>query len=198
MKKALAILRWILIELVSLLGWITAKFMFPLAYVLRNVKLFRNYILWIYYDDEDGIYGAYWWNKRLLTDFWTAYRWNALRNPAWNLQAILKPKECVKKPISIYGRLRRNGADVGYWNMAVLKYVDANGRETNNKGQYISLQHSIIGRMLVWYYNDNTLHFRYSFAKNVWKRFWIEIHLGTTEKRYTFRFKIKNKHVYEN
>jgi len=43
-----AILKWVGIMIVNLLGLLTSIVVFPLAYILRDVKIVRNKILWIY------------------------------------------------------------------------------------------------------------------------------------------------------
>jgi hypothetical protein len=54
-----------------------------------------------------------------------------------------------------------------------------------------------MGESKVWYLVENTLYWRYSLAKKIGK-FWIELHLGTNDRRYTVRFKIKtNLKIYE-
>lgn len=200
--KTLSVLRWISVMLISLLGWITTKFMFPIAYYLRDVDIVRNKLLWIYYDDEDGIYGTDWWreanNYVINSDvawfdrFACAYQWCALRNPAWNLQSILKPKQGLKKYISLKGSHSKNGNyDISIFDMCVLKYVSKDYTYQDNKGEYLSLVHSIIGSMFVWYEIDKTLYWRYSYAKKGLFGLWYEIQLGTNDRRFTFRLKIK-------
>ena len=197
MKKTWSIIRWLLVMCISLFGWITSKFMFPIAYWLRDVKLFRKYILWIYYDDEDEFgFGVDWWIGNKPFSLWTAYKWCALRNPAWNLQASLKPLFGLKKFVSCKGSHSKDGnSDISVYKMCVLKYVDKHGGYQNNKGDFLSLKHSVIGSMFVWYKIENRLYWRYSLAKNMVKNIWVELHLGTTDSRYTFRLKIKNVKV---
>lgn len=197
MNKAISYIRWFLVMLVSLFGWLSAKFMFPIAYVVRDVKLFRRYILWIYYDDEDGFgYNVDWWVKNQPFNFWTAYKWCALRNPAWNLQASLKPKQGLKKYISSKGSHSQNGNfDISVYDMCVLKWVNEFGEYMNNKGEYLSLKYSIIGSMFVWYKVDKRLYWRYSFARKIFRNLWIELMLGTNDFRYLFRLKIKKVEI---
>ena len=93
-SKVWSFIRWFLFMMVSLLGFLTAPVIFPIAYLLRKIKVFRNNILWIYYDDEDEFgFDVDWWMQGRKKNFWTAYKWAALRNPAWNLQASLRPRK---------------------------------------------------------------------------------------------------------
>lgn len=75
--------------------------------------------------------------------------------------------------------------------MCNFKYVNDKGVFKNNKGDYLSIRYSILGSAFTWYTIDGTLYFRYSFADKIIKRYWIEFQWGTTNKRYTFRLKIK-------
>lgn len=86
----LPLIKWGVIMLINLLGFLTAPIIFPIAYLLRDIKLFRNYILWIYYDDEDDFgFNVSWWMRDKKPSFWMAYKWCAIRNPAWNLHTLL-------------------------------------------------------------------------------------------------------------
>ena len=166
--------------LTTLFGFVTAPIVFPLAYLLRSIPLVRNKILWIYYDDEDEFgFDVDWWMQDKPRNFWTAYKWSAIRNPAWNLQA--------------YWRLDYNdslipleGDDI----TCVLKYVDSNGKYMDNKGPILSLKHSITGDMWFRFQLNGLNYWRYSFADMVFADWWIELQIGFTT-RATFRFKIK-------
>lgn len=199
MKKLLSILRWVLVMLVNLLGYLTAKVVYPLAYLLRNVDLFRNKLLWWFYDDEIPEAWHYQnWLKGRKETFWRMYQWHTLRNPAWNLQASLKPKQGLKNYVSSKGWHKEDGNyDISVFKLCVLKYVDKNGEYDDLTGDYLSLRYSIIGKMFVWYTIDNTLYWRYSVAKKLFKKIWWELQLGTNDRRYTFRLKIKKVKIYE-
>jgi len=200
MRKIISILRWIAVMLISLLGFVTAPIIFPIAYLLRNVKLFRNHLLWYYYDDEDTIFGTEWFRKsKGLKDkgFKTAYLWSAIRNPAWNLQASLQPEQSTIWVYSSKGMLNKYGKIQKVTEMAVLKYVNIDGIYSDNKGEFLSLQHSILGSMFLWYEVSRKLYWRYSYAKNVYKDYWVEIQLGTNDRRYTWRLKIKKTKIFE-
>jgi len=206
MRKIISILRWIAVMLISLLGFVTAPIIFPIAYLLRNVKLFRNHLLWYYYDDEDTIYGTEWFRYssgyKLEGVFWfdkfvCAYHWSALRNPAWNLQASLQPEQSTKWIQSSKGMLNKYGKIQKVTEMAVLKYMNIDGIYSDNKGEYLSLRYSILGSMFLWYEVSRKLYWRYSYAKNVYKDYWVEIQLGTNDRRYTWRLKIKKTKIFE-
>ena len=212
---------------------ITTFVMFPLLYPFRDFitnKKIKPF--WYYFDEEDGYYGnnkflnnekrkpTNWFNKFIL-----AYKWNSFRNPAWNWQASLKPKDGYKIVYGIpKGELKKNGnTDISVFEFAVIKYVDENGKYQDNFGPLLSLKYSIIGKMLTWYKVGKTLYFRYSYVKEVDSRFvnfifsipynivaifsslpiqvndhWIEFQIGTSDARYTWRSKVKrNPIIYE-
>lgn len=185
--------------LVNLFFVVTSYVMFPLAYLLKkSVRKYKKvlYPLWLYLDDH-GDYGDDWWRRDNPKNFWTAYRWSVLRNPAWNLQNSLRRKKGKPFVISSKGELRRNGKIQPVMTTAVLKYVNLEGDYSDNKGEYLSKYYSVLGDMFVWYKVKDKLYWKYSFAKNVnfLNRF-VELHIGITY-RYTFRFKIKKVEIYE-
>lgn len=174
--------------LISLFGWLTSKIVFPFLYPFRNTWVRNVKPFWYYFDDEDEFgFNVHWWMVGRNKTFLTAYKWAALRNPAWNLQASLKPKQGAKEYVSHKGNI----GSYNYYDLAVLKYVDQYSGYMDNKGEYLSLKYSIIGKMFTWYKIDSTLYWRYSFAGKLFRSIWCEIQLGTTDIRYTFRFKIK-------
>jgi len=206
-KKTISIFKWIGVMLVNLLGFISAPIIYPFLYPFRN-KLNNIKPFWYFFDDEDGFYGTKWFRDSLKygnkTDWWSkfkiSYKWLALRNPAWNLQASLIPKKGheILEEIKILDLNRNNKIVVDIKEFATLKFVNSSGEYKDNKGEYLSLKYSILGKSYLWYKIDNTLYWRYSFAGKINNKFWIEIHLGTG-KRYVFRFKIKkNLKIYEN
>lgn len=219
MRKLFSILRWIFLGLLipgifALLAYV----MFPVAYAFR--KLLRagrkrgGFIakavipLWIFLDDEEferqgHDFGEPWWRyaKGLQIDtpwqkFRTAYLWCAVRNPAWNMYVLIKPKSGTLEVISQKGELTQDGYPVGLLNFAVLKYVDQTGWYMDNKGDFLSMVHSVLGFSKVWYTVQGRLYWRYSFAGKKFGR-WIEIQAGTTDLRYTLRLKIKKVEVWE-
>ena len=184
--------------LANLFGFVTAPIVFPIAYLLRNKSIVRNKILWIYFDDENEFgYDVDWWMGNKQRNFWTAYSYCGFRNPAWNLQALwilkggsesylfLRPKGILQKDSNII--------HPSLVNNAVLKYVDADGMYMDNKGDFLSLKHSIIGSQFVKFYNihDNKKYWKYTFANKFIDNIWLELQIGFTT-RATFRLKIKH------
>jgi hypothetical protein len=167
---------WLLAMVGNLFGFLTAPVIFPIAYALRNIKLFRRYILWIYYDDEDEFgYDVDWWMQDKPRNFWTAYKWAALRNPTWNLQAsTLLPKRVTRdlKPTR------------------VLKYIDYDGTYMDNKGPILSLKHSKLGSVYETFKWGKLTLWRYSFAGPIYKKIHMEFQVGW-QSRPTFRLKFK-------
>jgi len=193
-------LKWLRIMMLNLFGFISAPVVFPIAYLLRRFKIVRNKLLWIYFDDEDGFgWNVDWWAKtnNYKENFWTAYKWCAIRNPAWNLHTLSQ----LNKKISEYvflsprGILQKDGKvlEPKINITGVLKYIDKNNEYMDNKGEYLSLKYSIIGSQYVEFYNNRTLetYWRYSYANKLIDNVWVELQMGYTT-RATFRLKIKN------
>ena len=193
-------LKWLRIMMLNLFGFISAPVVFPIAYLLKDIKIVRDKLLWIYFDDEDGFgWNVDWWAKtnNYKENFWTAYKWCAIRNPAWNLHTLSQ----LNKKISEYvflsprGILQKDGKvlEPKLNVTGVLKYVDNNNEYMDNKGEYLSLKYSIIGSQYVEFYNNRTLetYWRYSYANKLIDNVWVELQMGYTT-RATFRLKIKN------
>jgi hypothetical protein len=224
MSKLISYIRWFIIAVLLQLILIPVSYIiYPISYLLR--KQLRHYYyngtileralvipLWIVLDDEvfygsGDDYGEQWWKNVNNIKVWelgpwqrfvVAYKWGVIRNPAWNQYQLFKPKQGQKNIVSERGELLKNGEQVSLLNFAVLKYVNSLGQYTDNQGEYLSLQYSVIGKSMVWYLIENTLYWRYSIAKKIGK-FWIELQLGTNDRRYTVRFKIKKGlKIYEN
>lgn len=208
-KRLLVYIRWIFYALIL-------QFIFiPYSYVVYNISypirdfirktyesggLFRILIipLWIVLNDEAD-YGAPWWQKINNIDitklnawqkFKVAYRWSVIRNPAWNQYKLIYPKKGYKLIVYKKGHLIKNGEEVSLKYFAVLKYINKLGEYTDNQGDFLSKEHSIFGESEIWYYVKNRLYWRRSLAKQ-YGRYWIELHLGVNDIRYTIRFKIK-------
>lgn len=199
-KKALSILDWVKTMSINLFGYLTAKIVYPILYPLRYDGDIRpNKPFWYYFDDEDGNYGTDWFRESLsygdMSTKWrkfrVAYKWSALRNPAWNLQASLKPIDGGKKLVSTRGYVERSGVELSPYVFANFKYVNKDGVFKNNIGDYLSVKHSAFGKRLTWYKVDDKLYWRLSYANNVVSKLWIELHLGVSNDRYTFRLKAK-------
>lgn len=189
--------------LILLLGVITSYFMFPLYYILKDSKSALKRILWLYGDDEDGVYGAEYWKKAKgikKDNFITAYRWSVLRNPAWNLHTLIAPEGEQEREIKSFGKLYKNLERISLDNMAVIHHVDHNGNWNNNSGQYISMKYSILGYSFYFFEKGFKKYFRFSTAFRLFnikdKSIFIEIQIGTSKKRHLAKFKIKYKEVY--
>jgi hypothetical protein len=160
MKKTLSILDWVKTMSINLFGYLTAKVVYPILYPLRYDREIRpNKPFWYYFDDEDGNYGTDWFRESLsygdMSTRWrkfrVAYKWSALRNPAWNLQASLKPIDGEKKLVSTRGYVQRSGVELSPYVFANFKYVNKEGVFKNNIGDYLSVKHSAFGKRLTWY-----------------------------------------------
>lgn len=219
--KLISIIRWAFYAiLIAGILTILAYFIFPAAYLLRTplrkarmgnkIKKALATPVWIFLDDEvvakaGDDYGEDWWKYVNNIDvenatpwqlFIIAYRWGVLRNPAWNMYQIFKPKQGQKTLIEANGRLTQDGWPVGLHNFAVLKFEDSLGNYTDNQGEFLSSKFSIFGKSIFWYTIQNHLYWRFSYAGYTafLKRF-LELHLGTNDRRYTIRFKIKKATV---
>ena len=217
LSKSIAILRWVLAILFQLITVVLSLIVYPLAYVLRdhlramrqsNNKVIRIVAvpLWIFLDDEcveltGDDYGEYWY--KLVNDinidtmtkwelFVVAYKWGAIRNPAWNQHTMIQPNEGMETLVSYKG----STTSAYWWEFAELKWM-TNGNPSDNQGECIAPPpYSVFGEAMVWYTAGDRLYWRYSFAGKKFGRF-VEIQIGTTEgkqwinKRYTWRMKIK-------
>lgn len=222
MEKILSVIRWfsiaiILDTLISVLSYIVYPIVYPIRNFIRkwynsDSKIKRILItpLWIFLADgsfeENGHeFGNDWWleakNTKLDTSwrkFWAAYQWNVLRNPAWNRYLLIKPQQGEPEIVSQSGKLYREEYPVSIMDFANLKYVNDKGEFRDNKGDFLSMYFSIFGKSFVWYRINNRLYWRYSLAKRVKPfGFWIELHAGTNDRRYTIRGKIKFVKIYE-
>ena len=57
----------------------------------------------------------------------------------------------------------------------------------------------MIGTLWAWYMVEGKLYWRWSYAGEVFKGFWVETHLGINNHRYTIRHKWKfNLKAYED
>lgn len=220
MKKTIAFLRWFTIAVLLQVILIPLSYiLFPISYIFRSklrhyvynkkgIIKYLSIILWIFLDDEEfhrqgHDYGEPWWRraKNLEIDttwkrFKVAYMWNVLRNPAWNQYTLIKPKQGTKVEVSHKGKLFQKNKKVSIFELAILKWVDKDGNYSDNKGDFISKEHSIFGELFLWYKVDKRLYWRYSFVKKMFGR-WIELQVGTNDIRYTIRFKIKKGKIYE-
>lgn len=186
--------------LIPLFAFVIAPLLYPIAYLLRNGSLYRKKPLWWFFDDEDGLYGApYWREQKGITkrNFWVSYKWCAIRNPMWNLQASLVPKDGAEVFVSGKGNLSISGQPLEPTWVAVLHYVDENGDWTHNVGKYLSLKYSIIGKTFIWFKIGGRLYWRGSLASKLYKNLWVELQVGVNS-RYIFKFKLKKVKIYED
>jgi hypothetical protein len=215
--KIFSIARWFVFAILLQIILIPlAYFFYVPAYLLRK-PLRKGYYgntillkllsipLWIFLDDEalelsGDEYGEIWWKKANNIDisklnefqkFIVAYKWAVIRNPAWNQYELLKPKQGSPKFVDMYGYTS------GEWNdFCVLKW-EIDGQYSDNMGQCVSRRYSIFGNLVLWYKVEDKLYWRYSYANKFLGR-WFELHLGTNDKRYTVRFKIKKADICPN
>ena len=192
-NKVLSILVWIGVLLIQILGYVGGVLLYPIAWLLKKSVYSTKIPLWWWFDDEDGLFGAEYWRKaKKITklNFWTSYRWCALRNPMWNLYSTLVPKKGDEVIVYSKGKLTRGNDNLSLYNVATFFYVDKDGRWTNNAGEFLSLQHSILGWVFIWFTIQDKLYWRFSYTGNVFWKLWLEIQLGVGW-RYTFRIKFK-------
>lgn len=211
MEKIFAFIRWFFFAAILQIIIIPLAYvLYPFAYILKDF-LRRNRPwttpLWIFLDDEvvelsGDDYGELWWKQEngivveelnAWQKFIVAYRWGVIRNPAWNQYKLFKPKQGEIFIFSAKGKLTKNGVEVPLTDFATFKWENEAGQYTDNQGEYLSFKFSTLGKSFVWYRIYNTLYWRYSFAKKVkCLNRWVEVHLGTNNRRYTIRLKIKN------
>lgn len=188
MRKLTSILRYIAVQFLYLIVIIIGIILFPVFYAYR-FWLGKDFIF--FDSSENSIYGDPDWlyENQLSNNMWTAWRW-AMRNPSWNFHTHIRPKFGVKHWVDSKGHLTKNGIDVTIYNFAVIKTENERGEYTGNYGKYFSHKYSIIGKMTVWYSVLGRLYFRHS---KVWKykKYWLELMIGSNDVRYLFRFKIK-------
>lgn len=220
MNKLLSFLRWLFFAiLVAGLLALLAYVVYPLSYSMRTcLRKCRNspskikraiaLPLWLFLDDEDyrvqnHDYGPDWWRtaKGLKMEtkwqrFKAAYLWAVVRNPAWNHYQVIKPREGIIEVVSSNIPLILH-EELHPLDFAVLKWVDKDGNYSDNKGEFISMDFSKLGKVFTWYKCSGRLYFRTSYAGYVyWMNRWVEMQAGTNDRRYTVRFKIKKAEIY--
>lgn len=188
----------ILLSLITT-SWVMYPIVYPFRSIIRRLKglLFP---FWIYLDDtEKHDYGPAWFLKAkgLKIDTWlqrfiASYLWSAVRNPTWNIQSLFKVKSATEHTITLIswkGELYKNGKIYSNFATAGFKYVDKDGKYMDNSGPFLSVLHSVLGKMFIWTEIDGTLYWRFSKAKISKGKHWWEFQLGHTSKRYTLRIK---------
>lgn len=156
--------------------FILSPIIYPLAYVLRAWIRKVNFIpLWIFLNDsENNDYGAEWWHKQegynLATaskwqKFVISYRYNAIRNPHWNLKLAIQPNKGDKHDIKIHFN-------------------------TTNQGGLIFCNYNVLGKQYATYRIGNEKYFRYSFTIPINGYLW-NVMLGTDSRRYIYKNRFK-------
>ena len=209
-----AVLHWLLFMVAQLFGFITAPVLFPVAFLLENwIYKTNNFIggfLYLYLDTLEPYADKFWRKangypedieevKKLpgLKKFWLRYKWTAIRNPFWNFNYLVRtpdlsnPETIIK--INFYTTLGRlyNYRSISYDTtslMAVLKYVDKDGKYLNNKGEFISGKFSLFGWTLNVYSYKWLPYFNFSYAGKFLGTY-KEVQIGMNNYRYTFRLK---------
>jgi hypothetical protein len=206
-SEALVVQKWLIISsLLGAFGIITQWIMFFPAWFLKDWR-YNPFWWWLndsrFSDRESGYahdYEVY--LNGIEENIWIAYKWHN-RNPIWNLQELFKPNaqdvETGNQDVWVHEMpidnlhhlydidvLKQHGP---YEQWAGLKYWK-NGISTwqTNSGSDISLDKSIVGEGLMFYWVDDKMYFRYSSCKVVryfifWKR-WRTIKLGYNRYRY--------------
>ena len=190
MKYIISILRYLGALVLLGLCWIGGVGLFPFIYWFRYADL-----LWWWWDDEDGLYGAEYWRKAkgiTKKNFWVAYRWAGLRNPMWNAHTKIRPSSKDEVLIKGYGQLTRNGEVVAITNSACINFEDDQGNYEGNAGTNFSTYFSYLGWAFVWIYKDKQIHWRFSLAKRLIGKWWIQYQLGSFH-RYIFKIKLTAK-----
>lgn len=226
---------WLLgiIWFISSIYYSTFGFIFILNTLV--LVLLTYFFLWVFldyelYSKEESWYGEQRWLRGKGYDissmnhwqkFLVAYRWNVLRNPAWNMYEVYRPEDGEKVLISSRGYLEENNSylDIDHYDFATLRYVDIHGYYMDNQGDYLSIRYSILGWSSVYYTIKGKIYYQYSFAdaleskittflcrlllsftvlrnrkklKDLWNMpIWFEFHYGNNERRYTLRMKVK-------
>jgi len=192
LKKVLSVVNYLGALCLLLLAYLGGILFYPFLYPFRNVSWIRNnYPGWWWFDDEDGNYGAEYWRKAkgiTKKNFWVAYRWAGLRNPMWNAHTKIRPGSGEEILLYGVGKLTRDGKEVNIMNIAIINYEDSEGRYQGNAGDYFSIYFSYLGWAFIWFYKNEKLHWRFSLAKRIYKRRWIQFQFGSFH-RYIFKIK---------
>lgn len=193
MNKIWTHIRWFLIFIPLGVFSLTAFFVFPLAYLMRN---FSFNPLWIYLD------ASKYKNGELAEDykdflngkkdnFINSYLWGGVRNRIWNLIELIRPKQGKEVIVSSKGQLYRNGKEVSILEFAAWKWLkNGIGGWNTNSGDEINLEKSTIGKSSVYYKVKGKLYYRYSRAWKIGK-YYFNLKYGTNNKRYLLTFKIQ-------
>ena len=213
MKKALVVLKWVLLTVpMGAFGIITAPFMYPLY------DVFKWKFLWIYDDSnrilEDGSFEEDYRiflvrrNGEEKESFKARYEWMGFRNTIWNFRVWLDAKqvgdgsgmtgqELVIDDLVLDGEKVSDGGyyDGGYYaQVAGLKYVVEHGQDPWQGwvGDEIDYRYSIIGESLMWFKQDGILSFRYSRCKPLFGK-WFSIKITCIKTDVTLHLKLSKQ-----
>jgi len=172
--------------------------------------IYSNYTLGLWYmlnDDElkrydvDYDIGKEGRAKTRLGHNWKSYKFNALRNPAYNFSLTFNP--VIKKYDIVeveYNSLTRNSSKSSPLTWARWTWVQKDGT-FNNKGEKVILEKSTIGKGKVWFdpHNGEGIMFcRWSKATKYSYLLWDVYHtfrIGAFGSRYDIV--IKNQHTFK-
>lgn len=208
-RKILAIVDYLGALILLLLSFIGGHLLYPTMYLFRH-SIDNTPVFWWWFDDEDGYYGAEYWQKakkitvrviektdsiwkktiKEIINWLIAIRWSGMRNPMWNAHTKIKPPSGNEIIIKAYGNLTRNGEEIALSNSAGINYEDADGRYQGNAGDIFSEYFSVLGWAFIWFKkeNSNRVYWRFSLAKRVYKRRWIQLQFGAFH-RYIWKMK---------
>lgn len=199
-NKIISIFNFLGALILLLLCYLGGVLLYPIIYWFKDSTLSRDYPLWWWFDDEDGLYGAEYWRKaKNITkkNWWISYRWCGLRNPMWNAHTKIIPKSGLQVPLKAYGNLIHDGQQTNLMNSAVFHYVNDDGTWNGNVGDWMSERYSYLGWTFVWFEVKESLYLRFSFAKQLIGPLGLEIQIGTFH-RHMFKIKLKwNKKIWE-
>jgi hypothetical protein len=168
-------IRHIIYAPIFILMYVLAFFVFPYSYTLRvkvrrlkDVK--RGYrFLWFFLNDETDI-GERWWmikNGYNPDPTWIQlFRWNVIRNSHWNFKLTVRPQKGVAKNVNVI-------------------------KDTTGRGGTMFCNYLIMGMQHCNYTVSGVKFFRYSFTKVFYNRIMWNVQLGTNQKRYIYKSKMK-------
>ena len=168
--------------LVGLSFIISSWLMFPILWLFRDhITKNKTPILYVYFDSSEGSYYGddNWLNERnLKKNFVTAYKWNVLRNIAWNFWLYFKVKQGSRVALKIID-------ETNYTDYRENIYLPCQIKTNNgNFGHTFNAKHSILGKRFVIYKVGKTVYWNWSKAYEKSPGVFIEWELGYNDKRY--------------
>jgi len=168
-------IRHIIYAPIFILMYVLAFFVFPLSYLLRvRVRHFKDVkpryrFLWFFLNDETDC-GERWWMKKngynQAVTWVQLFRWNVIRNSHWNFKLSVRPK---------IGQVE---------NVNIIK-------DTTLRGGTMFCNYTIKGMQHCTYEIKGVKFFRYSFTKVIFKKILWNMQLGTNQKRYIYKSRMK-------